>query len=111
MAFDSGLAQRVREMLSARPMVTERKMFGGLAFMLRGHMVVGVAGSSLMARVGPVLYEEALKARYVKKNVFGDRPTKGYVLVASEGLAGDRELKFWIDVCCAFVNTLPDKLD
>ncbi len=53
MAFDEGLAERIRELLKDRRDVAERKMFGGLALMLKGHMFVGISGDTLMARVGP----------------------------------------------------------
>jgi hypothetical protein len=109
MAFDPTLAQRVRDILSAKPAVTERKMFGGLAFMIRGHMVVGISGSSMMARVGPDAYQQALTLPTVSPNVFGDGPTKGYVMVSPDGLSTDSLLRGWVELCCTFVSTLPDK--
>ena len=59
MAYDEGVAQRIREVLDAQPEVVEKKMFGGVAFMVNGHMCVGVTGAELMARVGPEQYADA----------------------------------------------------
>lgn len=109
MAFDPGLADRVRAKLSGDSSVTERKMFGGLVFMIRGHMVVGIVGNSLMARVGPLFYDESLKRRHVRPMGEGARTMKGFVIVAAEGIAGERELRAWVDLCRGFVSTLPDK--
>ncbi len=109
MAFDDGLAERIREVLGDQAGVTERKMFGGLAFMLRGHMFVGILGSTLMARVGPKNYSEALALAHVREMDFTGRPMKGYVFVEPEGVESDRGLKFWVDRSIAFVGLLPPK--
>lgn len=109
MAFDARLAERVRFMFSGKMAVTERKMFGGLVFMIRGHMAVGVDGHSLMARVGPEVYERALAMPHVSAEVFGDQPAKGYVMVQPDGLLTDGQLRAWVELCCTFVDSLPDK--
>ncbi len=109
MAFDENLARRVRFHLSGRASVTERKMFGGLAFMIRGHMVVGIDGSSLMARVGPIVYEKALAMPHVSAQVFGEDAAKGYVMVLADGLMTEAQLRGWLELCCTFVDSLPDK--
>jgi TfoX/Sxy family transcriptional regulator of competence genes len=110
MAFDQGLAQRVRESLNDSAGVTERRMFGGLAFLLHGHMFVGIVGSTLMARVGPQHQEQALAAPHVRPMDFTGRPMKGYVYVDPEGLAEDQDLEKWVHACAEFANTLPPKL-
>jgi TfoX/Sxy family transcriptional regulator of competence genes len=109
MAFDPGLAQRVREALADPLGVTERKMFGGLAFLLHGHMFVGIMGTALMARVGPKNHERALAAAHVRPMDFTGRPMKGYVYVDPEGLTSDADLERWVRACADFVETLPPK--
>ena len=109
MAFDKGLAERVREILQARPGITERRMFGGLAFMSHGHMFVGVLGSSLMARVGPDEYAKALLKRHVREMDFTGKPMRGYVFVDSAGLESDSDLEHWVSTCLEYVGTLPPK--
>ena len=109
MAFDTGLAQRIREMLEGRRGVTERRMFGGLAFLRDGHMFVGITGSALMARVGPQRYDDALAQPHVRPMDFTGRPMKGYVYVDAKGTAEDAQLAAWVDWCAAFVAGLPAK--
>ncbi|MCC6431001.1 MAG: TfoX/Sxy family protein [Gemmatimonadaceae bacterium] len=108
MAIDEGLAQRIREALgSAR--VTERKMFGGIAFMSRGHMFVGIAKQRLMVRVGPAAYDDALRKPHVREMDFTGRPLRGYVYVDAEGIERDEDLAEWVGAGLAFVGTLPAK--
>ena len=108
MAYDGGLAQRVREALEDEPM-TERKMFGGMCFMLRGNMCCGVAGDDLMLRVGPDAYEEALSADHVREMDFTGKPLRGMVYVAPEGIEEDDDLRAWLKRGIAFVGSLPAK--
>jgi TfoX/Sxy family transcriptional regulator of competence genes len=86
MPFDEGLAQRVREALGSRPLVAERKMFGGLAFLLDGKMFVGISGSKLMARVGAARYQDALALPHVREMNFTGKPMNGYVYIEPPGL-------------------------
>jgi len=109
MAFDPGLAQRIRETLGERAGVTEKQMFGGIAFLLHGHMFVGVSGSALMARVGPARHADALAAPHARQMDFTGRPMKGYVFVDPPGLASDADLARWIGVSIGFVESLPAK--
>jgi len=109
MAFDEGLATRLGEILAAHGDVTEKKMFGGLAFMYRDYMAVGVIGETLMARVGPERYAEALARPHAREMDFTGKPMKGYVYVDPEGFAEDDDLARWVDDCVAFVDTLPPK--
>jgi TfoX/Sxy family transcriptional regulator of competence genes len=112
MAFDQGLAQRIREVL-AHPLgpadITEKKMFGGLAFLVKGNMFVGIVHEALMARVGLDAYERALAATHVRPMDFTGRPMKGYVFVDPEGLAEDSDLAGWVTLCLEFAGTLPVK--
>jgi TfoX/Sxy family transcriptional regulator of competence genes len=109
MAFDPGLAQRVRDMLADRKGVTERRMFGGLAFMLHGNMFIGVLGNELMVRVGPARHREALALQHVRPMDFTGRPMKGYVFAGEPGLSDDEQLERWISWSAGFVSTLPRK--
>lgn len=109
MAFDEGLAERLRELLKTRNGITERKMFGGLAFMSHGHMFVGVTDNALLARVGLIEYPGALRKRDVREMDFTGRPMRGYVFVDSAGLESDTDLERWVSMCLRFVGTLPPK--
>jgi hypothetical protein len=109
-AFDEDLAERVREALPAGVMarVTERKMFGGLAFMLDGNMLVGIVGDELMARLGPDAADAALERPHVREMDFSGRPMKGMVFVGPGALEGE-ELTGWVSSALDFVGTLPPK--
>jgi hypothetical protein len=109
MAYDEGLAERIRTVVIDRPNVAEKKMFGGLAFMLNDYMFVGVTDDALMARVGPDNYADSLARPHVREMDFTGRPMKGYVYVDPAGIESDRELGYWVDLCAEFVLTLPTK--
>jgi TfoX/Sxy family transcriptional regulator of competence genes len=109
MAYDEGLAQRVREALDSRPGITERRMFGGLAFLVDGKMFVGISGSKLMARVGAERYQDALAVPHVRQMDFTGKPMKGYVYVDPPGLAEDKDLVAWVKWCSAYAAALPVK--
>jgi len=110
MAFDEGLAERVREILSERFEFQEKKMFGGLCFMLFEHMCCGIINDSLMCRVGPDEYEQCLKQKHVSEMDFTGKPMKGMVYVSAEGVAEDADLRHWLAVCWNFVMLLPPKV-
>jgi TfoX/Sxy family transcriptional regulator of competence genes len=95
MAYDERLAERVREFLTERAGVEERKMFGGLAFLLRGRMFCGIVKDELMVRVGPEQYADALAAPHARPMDFTGRPMTGMVYVAAEGLRSSA-LDRWI---------------
>ena len=109
MAFDEGVAERLREVFANRKDVVEKKMFGGLAFMVSGHMCCGVVNDTLMARVGPDLYDAALKKPHARKMDFTGKPLKGFVYVAPQGFESDEDLLDWVELCVKFVTTLPPK--
>ncbi|WP_418318900.1 TfoX/Sxy family protein [Piscinibacter sakaiensis] len=109
MAYDAGLAQRIREVLGDRPGVSERAMFGGLAFLVDGKMFVGVHESTLMARVGAERHEDALAVPHVRPMDFTGRPMKGYVYVDAPGLREDKDLQAWVRWCVEHVAALPAK--
>lgn len=110
MAYDESLARRIRTALIDAPAVTEKKMFGGIAFLQRGHMAVGVSGSALMARVGKPGYADALAREHVRVMDFTGRPLGGYVYVDPPGIASDAQLGFWLRASLDFVATLPPKV-
>ncbi len=107
MAFDEGVAQRLREALSARTDVQEKRMFGGIAFMAHGHMCVGVIGESIMARIGPLQYEQALARPHAREMDFTGRAMKGFVHVDPPGFESDSDLARWVALCERYVDTLP----
>jgi hypothetical protein len=110
MAYDQGLAQRIRDVLANREGITERKMFGGLAFMFHGNMFVGVLGPTLMVRVGPTRHQEAMKMKHVRAMDFTGRPMKGYVFVDEQGFAEDEAFEGWIAWSTGFASSLPRKV-
>lgn len=109
MAYDEGLAQRLRELLPAHAGIGEKRMFGGLCLLSRGHMFVGIVGEALMARVGPDAYEKALRRPHVRVMDFTGKPMRGYVFVDPAGYEEDRDLKRWVGDSLKYVGTLPDK--
>ena len=109
MAFSEELAERIRQGLARRKGIEEKKMFGGVGFLLGGNMLVGVWMDSLIARLGPDEGEEALKEPHVKEFDITGRPMKGWVLVGPEGVGDDDQLSDWIQRAVKFSATLPAK--
>ena len=109
MAYDEGLAQRIRDVLDDREGASEKKMFGGLCFLLNGNMSCGVVGSELMVRVGPDAYEDALAEPHARKMDFTGRPMRGMVYVAEQGVEDDSDLASWIDRGAHFAGSLAPK--
>lgn len=109
MAYDDHLASRIRKILGKESDITEKKMFGGIAFLRRGLMFVGVTDMSLMARVGKDLYEDSLARKHVRVMDFTGKPMAGYVYVDEPALASDEALGFWVMRCLEHVATLPPK--
>lgn len=109
MSYDEGLAERLREALQSQRGISEKKMFGGLAFMSRGYMFIGITGDVLMARIGPEYYERALSRRHVRVMDFTGKPMKGYVFVDPPGFENDSDLSDWVQRCHRFVHSLPPK--
>ena len=109
MAFDEALAGRIRRRLARRKNVEERKMFGGIGFLLNGNLVVGVWKDSLIVRLGPDEGDEALKEPHVREFDITGRAMKGWVLVEPEGVEGDDQLAGWIQRAAKFVGALPAK--
>lgn len=108
MAYDEGLAQRIREVLEGERGITEKAMFGGLAFLRGGKMFVGITGDELLARIGPEQNDAALTRAHVRPMDFTGKPMKGYVYVAPEGVGADAALAEWVRAAITFVATLGD---
>ena len=109
MAYDEGLAERIRDLTEDRSSPSERKMFGGLCFMLDGNMCFGIVGSELMVRVGPDAYEETLTLPHVREMDFTGRSMKGMVYVGEAGLSEDEDLAAWLDRGTSYAASLPSK--
>jgi len=109
MAYDEALADRIREVLANRDDVTERKMFGGIAFMAHGNMCCGVSGEDLMVRLGEDAADAALDEPGARPMDFTGRPMKGYAFVGPAGTATDTGLRVWVKRTLAFADALPPK--
>lgn len=109
MSYDEGLAERIREQFQDRIDVDEKRMFGGLCFMVSNHTCCGIVQETLMARVGPDNYEKCLARKYVKEMDFTGKAMKGMVYVSPEGIESDSNLAEWISICTSFVESLPAK--
>jgi TfoX/Sxy family transcriptional regulator of competence genes len=109
MAYDEALAARVRDRLAGEDGVTEKAMFGGLAFLVGGNMAVGNRGDDLMVRVGPEGADAAVAMPHARRSFMGEREMKGWILVAPEGVAADDELDAWVRRGVAYARSLPPK--
>ena len=109
MAYDERLAARVRKLLAPQDGLSDKKMFGGISFMLRGNMCCGVNGDRMMVRVGPDAYEKALSLKHAKPMDFTGKPLRGFVYVESEGVKTAKQIQAWVDRGLKFVKGLPSK--
>lgn len=109
MPFSEILAARTRDALAGRTDVAEQRMFGGICFLMRRNILVGVRGDSLLARLGEEAAAKALKKTFVSQFGAPRRPMKGWVVIDPEGLDTDRQLASWIEKAIEFVETLPAK--
>jgi len=109
MAYDEELARRVRRVVDEYDSVTEKHMFGGIAFMLREHMCVGIVGDELMVRTGPEAYEALLGEPHARPMDFTGRPMRGFLFVDAPGVATARDLRRWIGHGVALAQSLPPK--
>ena len=109
MAYDLELAERVARLLKSRKRITQRRMFGGVCFLLNGHMCCGVESRRLMVRVGPGQYQAALGKRHARPMDFTGRPLNGFVFVMPEGVRSRAALKGWVDLGVRYAASLPPK--
>lgn len=110
MAFDEALAVRIRAVLNNRRDVVEKQMFGGVAFMVRGHMSCGIVGSSLMVRVDPTEAEALLQEPAVRPMDFTGRPMRGFLFVDPPGIRNSSSLQAWVDRATAHAEAKPRKI-
>ena len=109
MAFDERLADRVLTVLADVPHVREQQMFGGVAFLVGGHMACGIVGTDLMLRLGQVGADEALDEPHVRLMDFTGKPMSTMVFVEPAGITTEKALADWIQKALAYVQTLPPK--
>jgi hypothetical protein len=108
MAFDTELAERVRAEFARKKNIIEKKMFGGVGWLLNGNICVGVWKRWLIARLGDE-YADALRDSNVREFDITGKAMRGWVMVEPAGVASDEELRNWVKRCVAFVRTLPAK--
>lgn len=109
MAYDERLADRVRDILMNEPGLSERKMFGGIAFMIRGNMSCGVLRDVLLLRLGNEGTASALRLPHTRPMDFTGKPMRSMLYVDPEGTDSDRQLRMWIETAITFARTLPPK--
>jgi TfoX/Sxy family transcriptional regulator of competence genes len=109
MAYDETLAARVRKLLSPTDGFAEKKMFGGLCFLMHGHMCCGVLKEELVLRLEPERAQEALRRPHTRPMDFTGRPLKGFVFVEAPGMRTDRQLREWVTMALTFARSLPAK--
>ena len=109
MAYDEALAERVRDLLMHRGDLTERKMFGGIAWMVAGNMACGVLGDDLIVRLEPDEAERALEEEHTRQFDFTGRPSRGMVVVEPAALEDPAELASWVEAGTGFASSLPAK--
>ena len=109
MAFDERLAERVRSALGRRKGVVEKKMFGGVAYLLNGNMCVGVHKADLIVRLAPEQTDSVLKQRHTRIFDLTGRPMKGWILVEAPGLKTEAALAKWVEMAVEFASSLPAK--
>jgi TfoX/Sxy family transcriptional regulator of competence genes len=109
MAYDESLAARIRTALSRKTNIQDKWMFGGVGFLLHGNMLVGVWKESLIVRLGPDCYEDALLEPHVKAFNITGKPMKNWILVKPQRVEDDGQVKAWIQRAVKFVGKLPKK--
>lgn len=109
MPYDENLARRVQPLLSRKKGYAAKKMFGGLGYLLNGHMCVGIWKDKLIARVGPDAYAQALEEPTAREFDITGRAMTGWVMIEPEGLVKESELKYWVQLAAKFAGSLPAK--
>ncbi len=110
MAYDEALAHRLRELLASEDAVTERRMFGGLSFLINGNMSVSASSrGGLLVRIDPDATDDALARPHVSLMEMGGRTMRGWLRVAPEGIATKRALQFWVRRSVTYARGLPSK--
>ena len=102
MAFSEKLSDRIREALINVPLVEEKRMFGGICYMVDGKMCVGVVKDEMMCRIDPGIYDQALGKRGCREMDFAGKPMEGYVYVNDEGMQTNEQFGYWINLCLEY---------
>jgi hypothetical protein len=108
-AYDQGLAQRIREIIAEQPGLEEKTMFGGVGFLLHGNMAVEVNKEELIVRTGPENFDELVAKPHVRPFDITGRPMSGWVMVAASGYEADEDLQAWVQAGVGFALSLPPK--
>ncbi len=109
MALNGELAARMRAQLRSKKGIVEKKMFGGIGFLVNGNMACGVNKQDLIVRLGDADFDQALKQPHVRVFDMGGRPMKGWIMVSSDAYASENALRGWIEKGIAFAGSLPPK--
>ncbi len=109
MVYDTSHAERVQKLIGRRKGISQKKMFGGLGFLLYGNMCVGIWREFLILRVGPDAYRTALEQADTRQFDITGRPMRGWIMVEPNGYATAAQLRMWIDMAFDFVRSLPPK--
>jgi TfoX/Sxy family transcriptional regulator of competence genes len=109
MAYDLKLAERIRRYLEREAKLEEKRMFGGVGYLVNGNMACGIHGDDLIVRVGPEKYQAALARPHTRPFDMTGRPMAGWIMVAPQGCARDGELNDWIAQGVALALSLPPK--
>jgi hypothetical protein len=109
MAYDEGLAERIRETLAGQESLVEKKMFGGVGFMILGNLACGVSGHDMIVRVGPDVYGDLIVRPHTRPFDVAGRPMKGWLMVEPAGVASQDDLVEWIALGVSFARSLPPK--
>jgi TfoX/Sxy family transcriptional regulator of competence genes len=110
MAYDEALAERIRELLDGEPGVTEKKMFGGLAFLVGGNMAVSASGQGgALVRMDPAQSDRIVDTTNAQVAVMRGRPMQGWLRVADEDLRTKRQLAKWVELGASYARSLPSK--
>ncbi len=109
MAYDLTLAERIRKRLQRQSGLSEKKMFGGIGFLLNGNMCCGVLGKEMIIRLDPEEGEKALQVPDTRVFDFSGRPMKGWILVHAKGVTTDAKLNSWVDQAVKYARSLPAK--
>ena len=107
MAYDEGLAQRIRELVDDMANTVEKKMFGGVCYLVDGNMACGVYKTFLIVRVGPDRYEDSLTKPFTRVFDITGKVMKGWVMVEEGGYADDEDLSEWVEQGVSFAKSLP----
>lgn len=109
MAYDEKLAQRIRDTLKGQPGLTEKKMFGGVGFMLNGNMACGVYKSEMIVRIDQSQHDAAVSKPNVRTFDITGKAMKGWILVGLQACASDKDLKTWVNMGVQYALSLPRK--